>query len=289
MHAMVGNRSGETHRLGDRVTVKLVEAAPVAGALRFELLSEGRVMTGAQRRPSDRPGGRRTPGAPPRKAVPGEKAVSGKAPMTDVPPELMQKFTTDAMAGHPNVTPKDASTLILLDRSGAVPKVLMGKRHRPPRVHAGRLSSFPAAASMPIDRKMPVAAALDPRAEQKLMLHMRRPNAAKARGACARRRSAKPSRRPGSCSAPRRRHAPPAPDGAVGGLCRSRHPARPLHRAFHRPRRHPAPPEAALRHPLLHRRRQHHRAQDRGQGRRRFRAGRAGLAAARSASSSGSN
>ena len=60
MHAMVGNRSGETHRLGDRVTVKLVEAAPVAGALRFELLSEGRVMTGAQRRPSDRPGGRRT-------------------------------------------------------------------------------------------------------------------------------------------------------------------------------------------------------------------------------------
>jgi len=49
MHAMVGSRSGETHRLGDRVTVKLVEAAPVAGALRFELLSEGRMPTGAQR------------------------------------------------------------------------------------------------------------------------------------------------------------------------------------------------------------------------------------------------
>jgi ribonuclease R len=59
MHAMVGKHSGETHRLGDRVTVKLVEAAPVAGALRFELLSEGRIMTGAQRRrPSDRPGGK---------------------------------------------------------------------------------------------------------------------------------------------------------------------------------------------------------------------------------------
>ena len=41
-HAMVGSRSGETYRLGDPVTVKLVEAAPVAGALRFELLSEGR-------------------------------------------------------------------------------------------------------------------------------------------------------------------------------------------------------------------------------------------------------
>ena len=41
-HAMVGSRSGESYRLGDRVTVKLVEAAPIAGALRFELLSEGR-------------------------------------------------------------------------------------------------------------------------------------------------------------------------------------------------------------------------------------------------------
>ena len=41
-HALIGDRSGESHRLGDRVTVRLVEAAPVAGALRFELLSEGR-------------------------------------------------------------------------------------------------------------------------------------------------------------------------------------------------------------------------------------------------------
>jgi ribonuclease R len=41
-HAMVGDASGETYRLGDAVTVRLVEAAPVAGALRFEMLSEGR-------------------------------------------------------------------------------------------------------------------------------------------------------------------------------------------------------------------------------------------------------
>lgn len=41
-HALVGERSGESWRLGDRVHVKLVEAAPVAGALRFELLSAGR-------------------------------------------------------------------------------------------------------------------------------------------------------------------------------------------------------------------------------------------------------
>jgi ribonuclease R len=41
-HALIGDRSGETYRLGDRVTVRLVEAAPVAGALRFELLAEAR-------------------------------------------------------------------------------------------------------------------------------------------------------------------------------------------------------------------------------------------------------
>ena len=49
-HALIGDRSGESHRLDGRVTVRLVEAAPVAGALRFELLSEGRV-TGGSRRP----------------------------------------------------------------------------------------------------------------------------------------------------------------------------------------------------------------------------------------------
>jgi ribonuclease R len=48
-HAMVGKHSGETYRLGDNVSVKLVEAAPVAGALRFALLSEGR--KGGARRP----------------------------------------------------------------------------------------------------------------------------------------------------------------------------------------------------------------------------------------------
>ena len=42
-HALVGSRSGAMHRLGDVVDVRLVEAAPVAGALRFELLSEGTV------------------------------------------------------------------------------------------------------------------------------------------------------------------------------------------------------------------------------------------------------
>src|SRR6185437_15483043 len=48
-HSMVGRRSGETYRLGDAATVKLVEAAPVAGALRFQILSEGRRGTAPPR------------------------------------------------------------------------------------------------------------------------------------------------------------------------------------------------------------------------------------------------
>lgn len=41
LYSLVGLSSGETFKLGDQVTVRLIEAAPVAGALRFELLSEG--------------------------------------------------------------------------------------------------------------------------------------------------------------------------------------------------------------------------------------------------------
>ncbi|NIX77711.1 ribonuclease R [Microvirga terricola] len=53
-HSLRGERTGETYRLGDRVHVKLVEVAPVAGALRFELLSEGRYS----RKPQGGKGGR---------------------------------------------------------------------------------------------------------------------------------------------------------------------------------------------------------------------------------------
>jgi len=49
-HALIGDRTGETHRLGDRVSVRLAEAAPVAGALRFELLSGGRIEAGDRHR-----------------------------------------------------------------------------------------------------------------------------------------------------------------------------------------------------------------------------------------------
>jgi ribonuclease R len=60
-HALIGARTGETYQLGDSVTVKLVEAAPFAGALRFEMLSEGKQRAGRastlkSRTPRARPG-----------------------------------------------------------------------------------------------------------------------------------------------------------------------------------------------------------------------------------------
>jgi ribonuclease R len=56
LQAMVGDRTGEMFRIGDTVKVRLLEAAPVAGALRFELLSEGtRVKPSSVKRGSKRP------------------------------------------------------------------------------------------------------------------------------------------------------------------------------------------------------------------------------------------
>jgi ribonuclease R len=54
-HALVGSRSGAMHRLGDIVDVRLVEAAPVAGALRFELLSEAKLPLRGRRQRTLRP------------------------------------------------------------------------------------------------------------------------------------------------------------------------------------------------------------------------------------------
>jgi 8-oxo-dGTP pyrophosphatase MutT (NUDIX family) len=95
--------------------------------------------------------------------------------------DLLQRFTSDALPGHPNLTPKDAATLILLDRSGPSPKVLMGKRHDRHVFLPGKFV-FPGGGIDPADRLMaPAAVPLDPRAEKKLMAQIRRPTPLKAR------------------------------------------------------------------------------------------------------------
>jgi ribonuclease R len=54
--------------LGDKISVRLVEAVPVAGALRFEILSEGRSGTPLKRAARSKPGvgGRKPPEGEPR-------------------------------------------------------------------------------------------------------------------------------------------------------------------------------------------------------------------------------
>ncbi len=54
-HALVGQTTGESFRLGDQVKVRLVEALPFAGALRFEMLSEGRYVKVSRGRSRLRP------------------------------------------------------------------------------------------------------------------------------------------------------------------------------------------------------------------------------------------
>lgn len=68
-HALVGEKSRERYRIGDQVEVKLVEAAPVAGALRFEMLSDGTKDTSKRgSRPKRRSGSRRKkPGTAPKR------------------------------------------------------------------------------------------------------------------------------------------------------------------------------------------------------------------------------
>ncbi|MCC5777619.1 ribonuclease R [Nitratireductor sp. B36] len=48
-HAMVGERSGRGFQLGDSVSVRLVEIAPLAGAMRFEMLSKPEKLPGSMK------------------------------------------------------------------------------------------------------------------------------------------------------------------------------------------------------------------------------------------------
>ncbi len=54
VHALVGNRTGETYQLGDQVTVKLVEVIPSAGAMRFEMRTAGKQSSLAKAKGSHR-------------------------------------------------------------------------------------------------------------------------------------------------------------------------------------------------------------------------------------------
>lgn len=80
---LVGSATGLTYQLGDKVDVKLVEVAPLAGSLRFEMLSDGKPGKAAGDR-RGRKGGfrskRSSPGNAPKKGKPTKKAKTALSP-----------------------------------------------------------------------------------------------------------------------------------------------------------------------------------------------------------------
>jgi 8-oxo-dGTP pyrophosphatase MutT (NUDIX family) len=76
--------------------------------------------------------------------------------------------------------PRDAATLIIVERSGRDARVLMGKRHPGHRFMPGKYV-FPGGRVEPEDRRMNAAGALDPDVEAKLNARVRRPSPGFAR------------------------------------------------------------------------------------------------------------
>lgn len=101
--------------------------------------------------------------------------------MNELAERLLERLTeTDAGQKFPTVRPRDAATMIIIDRSGATPKVLLGRRHHGHKFMPGKFV-FPGGRMEPLDRRMGAATPLDPRIEARLMQHTRRPSADKAR------------------------------------------------------------------------------------------------------------
>src|ERR1700761_9222037 len=69
---------------------------------------------------------------------------------------------------HPYYRPRDAATLILVDRSGSVPKVLVGKRHDKVVFMPGKFV-FPGGRVDKADNRVPVAAPITKELEANLL------------------------------------------------------------------------------------------------------------------------
>ncbi|KIZ33479.1 MULTISPECIES: NUDIX hydrolase [Rhodopseudomonas] len=86
---------------------------------------------------------------------------------TESTPAAVEKIEKEA-DHHPYFRPKDAATLILIDRSAAVPKVLVGKRHDNVVFMPGKFV-FPGGRVDKTDNRIPVAAPIPPQLEANLL------------------------------------------------------------------------------------------------------------------------
>jgi 8-oxo-dGTP pyrophosphatase MutT (NUDIX family) len=95
--------------------------------------------------------------------------------------ELARLLTgVERSQNHPNQRWRDAATLILIDRSGPAPKVLLGRRHASHKFLPGRFV-FPGGRVERDDARLPFATALHPEVEARLLKRVRNPSPAKAR------------------------------------------------------------------------------------------------------------
>jgi 8-oxo-dGTP pyrophosphatase MutT (NUDIX family) len=85
----------------------------------------------------------------------------------------------ERVQASPNIRPRDAATLILIDRSSPAPQVLMGRRHARHKFMPGKFV-FPGGRVEPYDGRMPAAGRLGPAHVARLMKLVQRPNAARA-------------------------------------------------------------------------------------------------------------
>jgi 8-oxo-dGTP pyrophosphatase MutT (NUDIX family) len=85
---------------------------------------------------------------------------------------------------HPNMRPKDAATLILLDNTASTPKVLLGRRHARHAFLPGKFV-FPGGRIDRADFAAPMAYPPNPQMEERLMRGMQPPSAARARALAA--------------------------------------------------------------------------------------------------------
>ncbi|MBD3844997.1 NUDIX hydrolase [Bosea sp. SSUT16] len=97
--------------------------------------------------------------------------------MTDHTVTLTQ---AERARGTINLRPKDAATMLIIDRNGARPKVLMGKRHESHKFMPGKYV-FPGGRLDDGDRRMVATGALSQICEDRLLKRAVRPSASKAR------------------------------------------------------------------------------------------------------------
>ncbi|GGF55890.1 NUDIX hydrolase [Azorhizobium oxalatiphilum] len=106
--------------------------------------------------------------------------------MTETSPELTALLPdgTAPRAQTPNLRPRDAASLILVDRSRKAPRVLMGRRH-PGHRFMPDVFVFPGGRVEASDRAMPVFGMLDGDSERRLMTRVQRPSPLRARALAA--------------------------------------------------------------------------------------------------------